>query len=76
MENLGAEEFFGREDGVSVMEWSEAAAHLSESIGYLRLSIELSGGDSRIIKAFCAGKKAERLLAKAEKNWRKENKTD
>lgn len=73
MENLGAEEFFGREDGVSVMEWSEAAARLSESTGYLRLSIELAGGDSRMINAFCCGKKAEKFLAKAEKIWRKGN---
>ena len=62
MENLGVEEYFGREDGVSVMEWSDAAAQLSEGIGYLKLKIELAGGDSRIIKAYCHGKKAENFL--------------
>ena len=73
MENLGAEEFFGREDGVSVMEWSDAAVQISENTGYLKLSIELAGGDSRTINAYCCGKMAERFLAKAEKLWQKAN---
>ena len=73
MENLGVEEFFGKEDGISLMEWSEAAGHLSSGIGYLKLSIELAGGDSRTIKAFCEGKKSENFLSKAEKIWRKGN---
>lgn len=69
MENLGVEEFFGREDGVSVMEWSEAAARLAEGTGYLKLEIELAGGDSRTITAYCDGRKAEMLLSAVKRNW-------
>lgn len=73
MENLGVEEFFGRNDGVSVMEWSEAAGNLAGDTGYLKLEFELAGGDSRRIKASCLGKESERFLKKAEKRWKKQS---
>lgn len=74
LENLGVEEFFGRDDGVTIMEWSEAASRLANETGYLKLSFNLAGGDKRQIKAYCAGEKSEKFLIRAKKEWKKMSK--
>lgn len=71
MENLGVEEFFGMEDGISIMEWSEAASSMADKTGYVKMIFELAGGNSRIIKTYAIGRRAKSFLKKTEEKWKK-----
>lgn len=71
MENLGIEEFFGNEDGVTVMEWSQAAMSLAEKTGYIGLNFQLAGGDKRKIKTSARGDASKKVLTAAKDIWQK-----
>lgn len=69
MENIGLDEYLGRADGITAVEWPAAA----EQIGgrdTIRLEFALAGGDSRVISAAACPELAERLK-KVEAQWLK-----
>lgn len=66
MENIGLDEYLGRADGVTAVEWPEAAGgQRGENI--IRVAFELAGGDRRLIK-ISGGNPA---AAKVEAKWLK-----
>jgi tRNA threonylcarbamoyladenosine biosynthesis protein TsaE len=50
MENIGLDEYLGRPDGVTAVEWPGEAGAVYAGMEPLRFEFELAGGDSRIIK--------------------------
>ncbi|MDO8805265.1 MAG: tRNA (adenosine(37)-N6)-threonylcarbamoyltransferase complex ATPase subunit type 1 TsaE [Elusimicrobiota bacterium] len=58
MENIGLDEYLGRADGITAVEWPAAAGTCGAEP--VRLEFELAGGDRRIIKidAGAAGRRA------------------
>ena len=69
MENIGLDEYLGRPDGITAVEWPAAAA-TAGARDIVRLEFSLAGGDSRIISAL-AGPALSGLLGKIEAQWRK-----
>ncbi len=69
MRNIGLEDYLGLEDGVTAIEWGGPAEYLYGRGDFLELDFELSGGDSRSIKAASRGPKAKRLLADLRNKW-------
>lgn len=69
MENIGLDEYLGREDGVTAVEWPEAAGEAAGR-GAVRVDFELAGGDRRKIKISAGPGFAARLAAVARK-WAK-----
>jgi tRNA threonylcarbamoyladenosine biosynthesis protein TsaE len=51
MENIGLDEYLGRTDGITAVEWPGEGGELFAAAGPLRLEFELAGGDRRLIKA-------------------------
>ncbi len=68
MENIGLDEYLGREDGVTAVEWPAAAEDLGADA--VRLELGLAGGDRRTVRVRAGGDFAERLERIAGK-WRK-----
>jgi len=68
MENIGLDEYLGRADGITAVEWPAAA----ESCGAepIRLEFELAGGDRRIIK-ISAGAAGRRAGKDIEAKWKR-----
>ncbi|OGS13487.1 MAG: tRNA (adenosine(37)-N6)-threonylcarbamoyltransferase complex ATPase subunit type 1 TsaE [Elusimicrobia bacterium RIFOXYA2_FULL_58_8] len=71
LENIGLEDYLGRRDGVTVIEWAGVAAGVMEGLPRLILEFELAGGDRRVIKAHCRNKGAGAALVKVKAEWRK-----
>jgi len=69
MENIGLDEYLGRPDGITAVEWP-AAAGAAGARDVVRLEFALAGGDSRTISAR-GGPGLSGLLAKIEAQWRK-----
>ena len=68
MENIGLDEYLGRADGITAVEWPSAAA--PRRADPIRVEFELAGGDRRRIK-ISAGE-ADRAAVKAiEVKWLK-----
>ncbi|MBU2572530.1 MAG: tRNA (adenosine(37)-N6)-threonylcarbamoyltransferase complex ATPase subunit type 1 TsaE [Elusimicrobia bacterium] len=70
MDNLGLEDYLGREDGFTAIEWSESARYLYRRGDFLEFDFELAGGDKRTIKASAAGTAAAGILKSMERSWR------
>lgn len=51
MENIGLDEYLGRADGITAVEWPGEGGELFAAAGPLRLEFGLAGGDRRLIKA-------------------------
>lgn len=68
MENIGLDEYLGREDGVTAVEWPAAAGEMGADA--IRVELELAGGDRRRVKVRAGGDFAARLERIAGK-WRK-----
>lgn len=68
MENIGLDEYLGRADGITAVEWPAAA----ESRGQepVRLEFELAGGDRRIIK-ITPGEAGRRAGEDIRSKWKK-----
>lgn len=69
MENIGLDEYLGRPDGITAVEWP-AAAGAGGARELVRLEFSLAGGDRRVITAG-AGPALAGLLGKIEAQWRK-----
>ena len=69
MENIGLDEYLGRADGVTAVEWPEAAGGLGAS-GGVKIEFALAGGDSRVITA-AAGTDGAARLEKIKALWLK-----
>ena len=68
MENIGLDEYLGRADGITAVEWPSAAGACGAEP--IRLEFELAGGDSRVIK-ITAGKADEEKISELEAKWLK-----
>lgn len=68
MENIGLEEYLGRADGITAVEWPAAAG--IRGTEPLRLEFELAGGNSRIIKV-TSPEAARKTIAKIGSKWLK-----
>ena len=71
LENIGLEDYLGRADGVTVVEWAGAAAELTAGCPRLLLDFGLAGGDKRVIKARGTDAGAQKALAKVTREWKK-----
>jgi tRNA threonylcarbamoyladenosine biosynthesis protein TsaE len=60
MENIGLDEYLGRADGITAVEWPAAAERLGAR-DIITLEFALAGGDRRVISALAAPALAERL---------------
>ncbi len=69
MENIGLDEYLGRADGISAVEWPAAAETMS-GLDPIRLEFKLTGGDRRIIKV-TAGAADRRTVTEIETKWLK-----
>ncbi|MCM2266725.1 MAG: tRNA (adenosine(37)-N6)-threonylcarbamoyltransferase complex ATPase subunit type 1 TsaE [Elusimicrobiales bacterium] len=70
MENIGLEEYLGRPDGITAVEWPGAGGELYSGVEPLRLEFRLAGGDRRVIKVRAGGAGAE-ILERVEAQWLK-----
>lgn len=68
MENIGLDEYLGRPDGITAVEWPEAAGEAGA--GVFRVEFGLAGGDRRDIK-ISAGSSRAAALAAIEAAWLK-----
>ncbi|MCX5792356.1 MAG: tRNA (adenosine(37)-N6)-threonylcarbamoyltransferase complex ATPase subunit type 1 TsaE [Elusimicrobia bacterium] len=71
LENIGLEDYLGRADGVTVVEWAGAAAGLTAGFPRLLLEFSLAGGDRRVIKARCPDQSALAAFLKVKEEWKK-----
>lgn len=69
MDNLGLEDYLGRPDGLTAIEWSAPARTLYRRCDFLELDFELAGGDKRTVRAVAGGPSAEKILRDMEKAW-------
>jgi tRNA threonylcarbamoyladenosine biosynthesis protein TsaE len=70
MENIGLDEYLGRADGITAVEWPGAGGEMFAGAEPIRLTFRLAGGDRRVIKAAAAP--ADRALLKTiEDKWLK-----
>lgn len=69
MENIGLDEYLGRADGITAVEWP-AAAGVPGARDIISLEFALAGGDRRVISA-AAGPALAGLLEKVEAQWLK-----
>ena len=68
MENIGLDEYLGRADGITAVEWPAAAGTCGAEP--IRVEFELAGGDSRRIK-ISAGEADRAALEKIGARWKK-----
>lgn len=71
MENIGLEDYLGRSDGFTVIEWSESAGYLYRRSDFMEFDFELAGGDKRNIHVSASGTSAGRILKDLGKAWKK-----
>jgi tRNA threonylcarbamoyladenosine biosynthesis protein TsaE len=69
MENIGLDEYLGRADGITAVEWPGEGGELFAGAQPLRLEFFLAGGDRRVIKA--NGERYGGILKEIEAAWRK-----
>ncbi|MDD2805477.1 MAG: tRNA (adenosine(37)-N6)-threonylcarbamoyltransferase complex ATPase subunit type 1 TsaE [Elusimicrobiales bacterium] len=69
MENIGLEDYLGRADGVTAVEWPEAAGERTGA-EIIKIEFALAGGDRRVIKVYAGAAKAA-ALAGIGKKWLK-----
>ncbi len=69
MDNLGLEDYLGRADGFTAIEWSEPARTLYRRCDFLELHFDLAGGDKRTVTASAGGTSAEKILKDLKKAW-------
>jgi len=67
MENIGLDEYLGRPDGITAVEWPGEAGGIYAGMEPLRLDFALAGGDSRVIKISAPAGDAGMLKAIEEK---------
>ena len=70
MENIGLDEYLGREDGITAVEWPGAGGELFAGTEPLRVEFTLAGGDRRGITVKAGESFLARLKAIEEK-WKK-----
>jgi len=70
MENIGLDEYLGRADGITAVEWPGAGGELFPGAEPIRLFFDLAGGDRRVIKATAAAGD-RRALETIEAKWLK-----
>lgn len=70
MENIGLDEYLGRADGVTAVEWPGGAGAACAGMEPLHLEFSLAGGDRRVIK-ISAPPAAAGLLKAVEAKWLK-----
>lgn len=70
MENIGLDEYLGRADGVTAVEWPGAGGELFAGIEPLRIEFRLAGGDRREIRVG-APEAFRARLAGIEEKWKK-----
>ncbi len=68
MENIGLDEYLGRADGITAVEWPAAAGESGAEP--IRLEFELAGGDRRVIK-ITSGAADRPAVEKIEAKWLK-----
>lgn len=71
LENIGLEDYLGRNDGVTVVEWAGCAKRITEGLPRIILDFSLAGEDKRIIAARAPEPGAQKTLAKVRELWRK-----
>jgi tRNA threonylcarbamoyladenosine biosynthesis protein TsaE len=69
MENIGLDEYLGRADGITAVEWPAAAEGLG-GLEIIRFDFGLAGGDSRTIKVSAGGGFGPALV-KIGEQWKK-----
>ena len=69
MENIGLDEYLGRADGITAVEWPEAAGELGGR-GAIKIEFALAGGDGRLI-GVTPGTDSAARLEKIEALWLK-----
>jgi len=70
MENIGLDEYLGRRDGITAVEWPGAGGELFAGADPVRLVFGLAGGDRRVISA-AASEADRRMLEAIEVKWLK-----
>ncbi len=70
MENIGLDEYLGREDGITAVEWPGAAGYQLEAFEPLKMEFTLAGGDRRLIKISARGP-LRKIIEKIEVKWLK-----
>jgi tRNA threonylcarbamoyladenosine biosynthesis protein TsaE len=70
MENIGLDEYLGREDGVTAVEWPGAGGEMFAGTEPLRIEFRLGGGDRREIRVR-APEDFKARLAAIEGKWKK-----
>ncbi|MBI5744879.1 MAG: tRNA (adenosine(37)-N6)-threonylcarbamoyltransferase complex ATPase subunit type 1 TsaE [Elusimicrobia bacterium] len=68
MENIGLDEYLGRPDGITAVEWPGTGGELYSGTEPLRLEFALAGGDRRLIKVRAPGGE---ILERIEAGWLK-----
>lgn len=68
MENIGLDEYLGRADGITAVEWPAAAGACGAEP--IRLEFELAGGDRRLIK-ITAGPADAPAVREIHNRWKK-----
>ena len=71
MENIGLDEYLGRPDGVTAVEWPGDGGELYAAAEPLRLEFGLAGGDRRVITVRASGPASSGLLKAIGEKWRK-----
>ena len=70
MENIGLDEYLGRADGITAVEWPGAGGELFAGLEPLRLEFRLAGGDRRDIMVR-AEESFQARIRKIEEKWLK-----
>jgi len=70
MENIGLDEYLGRPDGITAVEWPGEAGGIYAGMEPLRLDFALAGGDRRLIKISVPAASAGMMRA-IEEAWLK-----
>ncbi len=70
MENIGLDEYLGRADGITAVEWPGEAGRIFAGLDPVRLEFRLAGGDRRVIKSAGGGESRPAIEA-IEEEWLK-----
>ncbi len=70
LENVGLDEYIGRADGITAVEWPGPAAGIFSGVGPMIIEFRLAGGDRREIQVSC-GESRFAELGKIEEEWLK-----
>ncbi|HBA61742.1 MAG TPA: tRNA (adenosine(37)-N6)-threonylcarbamoyltransferase complex ATPase subunit type 1 TsaE [Elusimicrobia bacterium] len=70
MENIGLDEYLGRADGITLVEWPGEAGRIFAGLEPLKFEFKLAGGDRRVITA-SGPASAHGLLTALKEAWLK-----